>query len=788
MCGIAGCLALALEADPDQAWLARALDRICHRGPDDDGVYTDPDVALGFRRLSILDLSLAGHQPMRSADGRFWMVFNGEIYNYLELGAELRDQGVVLRSTGDAEVLLEAYALVGKDVVHRLRGMYAFAIWDTWTRELFCARDPFGIKPFYYRIDRGPGPAPGGQAGPGDRASHGNQIGPHDQTGPGDRADPGNQAGFGNQAGPGDQAAAGFPIGLPGGGSPEAAPAPPAARGGRHAAPAASEPDLGDQASSNGGEPDWFTPTARPARRPGRHAAGGAGGPGVLHDEGMAGDPSAAAAPARATGEPPGTVDLRLRFSSERKALAEPGELAALDSGALRRYLAFQYVPAPDTMTPPIRVLPPGHAMIARPGRPVDVYRYWRADLRPARTASESTPRTILAAMRDSVAVHLRSHAPLGAFLSGGIDSAAICALAAEHRPDLLTFTVGFEREGYSEIDRAQETAAAIGVQSIPYVITREEFFRHLPQIIWHLDDPMADAAAVPLWFVAREAAKQVKVVLSGEGSDELFGGYAIYHQPGVVRAGERLPDWGRAPIKKAASMIPAGVKGRGFLERTSTPLRHRYIGNARVFTEGEVARIAAQPGTASPWDVTGPIYDQAEHAGLDDVSTMQLVDINTWLAGDILVKADRMTMAHSLELRVPFLDAEVLKVASRLARAEKIGAGTTKLALRSAMSEVLPKAAAERAKLGFPVPIGHWLTGDSYEFADQVLRQAQTDEWIDRKEALRLLEALRAGEPGVEWRHVWVLIVFSLWHQIFVERAYDPVALGWERAARVPR
>jgi asparagine synthase (glutamine-hydrolysing) len=760
MCGIAGCLALALEADPDRAWLTPALDRICHRGPDDDGVYTDPDVALGFRRLSILDLSLAGHQPMRSADGRFWMLFNGEIYNYVELGAELRDQGVVLRSTGDAEVLLETYALVGKDVVHRLRGMYAFAIWDTWTRELFCARDPFGIKPFYYCIDRGPGPAPGGLAGSSDLA------------------------------GPGDQAAAGFPAGQPGGAAPEAAPAPPPRpRGGRHAAPAsADEPDRGEQASSNGGGHDWFTPAARPARRPGRHAVGGPDGRGVLHDKGAPGDPSAAAAPARATAEPPGAVDLRLRFSSERKALAEPGELAALDSGALRRYLAFQYVPAPDTMTPPIRVLPPGHAMIARPGRPVDVYRYWRADLRPARTASESTPRTILAAMRDSVAVHLRSHAPLGAFLSGGIDSAAICALAAEHRPDLLTFTVGFEREGYSEIDRAQETAAAIGVRSIPYVITREEFFRHLPQIIWHLDDPMADAAAVPLWFVAREAAKQVKVVLSGEGSDELFGGYAIYHQPGVVRAGERLPDWGRAPIKKAASMIPAGVKGRGFLERTSTPLRHRYIGNARVFTDGEVARIAARPGPASPWDVTNPVYDQAEHAGLDDVSTMQLVDINTWLAGDILVKADRMTMAHSLELRVPFLDAEVLKVASRLARTEKIGAGTTKLALRSAMSQVLPKAAAERAKLGFPVPIGHWLTGDSYEFADQVLCQAQTEEWIVRKEALRLLEALRAGEPGVEWRHVWVLIVFCLWHQIFVERAYDPVALGWERAARVPR
>ena len=221
MCGIAGCLALALEADPDQAWLTRALDRISHRGPDDDGVYTDADVALGFRRLSILDLSLAGHQPMRSADGRFWMLFNGEIYNYVEMAAELREQGVTLRSNGDAEVLLETYARVGKDVVHRLRGMYALAIWDTWTRELFCARDPFGIKPFYYCIDRGPGMVSG--------------------------ADSNGAAG--------------------------GAPAPglaPRLRGGRHAAPAAaSRPAAPEQADPPAAPDDWFSPAMRSARRPG---------------------------------------------------------------------------------------------------------------------------------------------------------------------------------------------------------------------------------------------------------------------------------------------------------------------------------------------------------------------------------------------------------------------------------------------------------------------------------------------------------------------------------------
>jgi asparagine synthase (glutamine-hydrolysing) len=476
-----------------------------------------------------------------------------------------------------------------------------------------------------------------------------------------------------------------------------------------------------------------------------------------------------------------------LRFASERKCLASPGELSALDRDALRQYLAFQFVPPPQALTPPIRVLPPGHALIARPGGSVDVFRYWRADLRPAPAPSDNTAASILAVMRDSIAVHLRSDAPLGAFLSGGIDSAAICALAAEHRPDLLTFTVGFEREGYSEIDRAQETAAALGVKSIPYVISAEEFFTHLPRIIWHLDDPMADAAAVPLWFVAREASRHVKVVLSGEGSDELFGGYAIYHQPGVVRAGERLPELARAPLKRAASMIPAGVKGKGFLERTSTPLRERYIGNAHVFVGDQVDLVARGPGSAaaSAYAVTAPIYDQAAEAGLDDTSTMQLVDINTWLHGDILVKADRMTMAHSLELRVPFLDREVMAVAARLAREEKIGGGTTKLALRQAMGAVLPQAAAERAKLGFPVPIGHWLKGDMYGWAERLLREARTDEWINRDAALSLLERFRAGEPEVSWRHIWVLIVFSLWHQIYVEGVYNPAALGWEHAPR---
>jgi len=627
MSGIAGCLALAEGTRPDADWAVRAARRIAYRGPDDEGVFAEGSIALAARRLAVIDVSPGGHQPMRSADGRFWMVYNGEIYNCAELAQRLKARGVQLRGGSDSEVLLETYAGEGKDALRRLRGMYAFAIWDTRNGELFCARDPFGMKPLYYML----------------------------------------------------------------------------AEGGR-----------------------------------------------------------------------------QLRFASERKALVGPGEVSVIDPDALRRFLSFQYVPAPATMTPPVRSLPPGHFMTARPGGPVDVFRYWRPVLRPARSPSPDTPEKILAALRDSVAAHLRSDVPVGAFLSGGVDSAALCALAAESRPGLMTFTAGFAWSGYSEIEEAQETAAALGLKSVPCVITAAEFAARLPQIIWHLDDPMADAAAVGLWFAAREARRHVKVVLSGEGADELFGGYGVYYQPSVVRAAPRMPGWGRSSAGAVAARMAAGQRGKGLLKRIATPLRSRYIGNAYVFAAEDVD-VLTRYGGGTVFDVTDPLFDQAAQAGLDDVATMQFVDINTWLPGDILVKADRATMAHGLELRAPFLDREVMAVASRLARAEKTAAGTTKFALREAMGGLLPQVAAERKKLGFPVPIGHWFHGELSGYAEQVIREARTEEWLDKRAVLDVLRRFRAGDPDVPWRQLWALVVFSLWHQIYVERVFDPVALGWQ-------
>jgi asparagine synthase (glutamine-hydrolysing) len=408
------------------------------------------------------------------------------------------------------------------------------------------------------------------------------------------------------------------------------------------------------------------------------------------------------------------------------------------------------------------------------------VFRYWRPVLRPAKSPAVDTPERILAVLRESVATHLRSDVPLGAFLSGGVDSAAICALAAESRPGMLTFTAGFARPGYSEIEQAQETAAALGLKSVPYVITAQEFAARLPQIIWQLDDPMADAAAIPLWFVAREARRHVKVVLSGEGADELFGGYGVYYQPSVVRAATRLPGWGRNSAGAMAARISPGQRGKGLLQRISLPLRDRYIGNAHVFSGAEV-NLLTRYGGGTVFDVTDPLFDQAASAGLDDVATMQLVDINTWLPGDILVKADRAAMAHGLELRSPFLDREVMAVASRLSRAEKTAAGTTKFALREAVGGLLSQAAAERRKLGFPVPIGHWFRGELSGYAEQVIHEARTEEWLDKREVLNVLRQFRAGDPEVPWRRLWVLLVFSLWHQIYVERVFDPVKLGWQ-------
>ncbi|MBV8294693.1 MAG: asparagine synthase C-terminal domain-containing protein, partial [Mycobacterium sp.] len=380
----------------------------------------------------------------------------------------------------------------------------------------------------------------------------------------------------------------------------------------------------------------------------------------------------------------------------------------------------------------------------------------------------------ITAVLEDSVAKHMRADVTVGAFLSGGIDSTAIAALAIRHNPRLITFTTGFEREGFSEIDVAVASAEAIGARHIAKVVTPDEFVTALPEIVWYLDEPVADPALVPLFFVAREARKHVKVVLSGEGADELFGGYTIYREPLSLKPFDYLPGPLRRSMGTLSKPLPDGLRGKSLLHRGSLTLQQRYYGNARSFSDVQLRDVL--PGFRPDWthtDVTASLY--SESADWDPVARMQHIDLFTWLRGDILVKADKMTMANSLELRVPFLDPEVFAVASRLPVQAKITRTTTKYALRRALEPIVPPHVLNRPKLGFPVPIRHWLrAGPLLEWAHEMVNSSATDHLIDASAVRRMLDEHRCGTTDHS-RRLWTLLIFMLWHAIFVEHSVAP-------------
>ena len=462
-------------------------------------------------------------------------------------------------------------------------------------------------------------------------------------------------------------------------------------------------------------------------------------------------------------------------LGSEKKALLVLGRGSdeAVDTTALQQYLTLQYVPEPASLHRRIRRIESGTSFTVRPGGEPVTRRYFTPTF-PIRPADdpERVYDEIREVMEDTVRVHMRADVTVGSFLSGGIDSTAIAALAKRHNPDLITFTTGFERPGYSEVDVAARSAEALGVRHVIKVVSAREMMDALPLIVWYLDDPVADPALVPLWFVAREARRHVKVVLSGEGADELFGGYNIYREPLSLRALTGLPAPVRAGLAGVSRRMPEGWRGKDMLRRGAVPIEQRYYGNARIFRDSELGFLATRDPAVSFRDVTDPLY--AATAGWDDVTRMQYVDLFTWLRGDILVKADKMTMANSLELRVPFLDPEVFRVASRLPVDMRITRDSTKVALRRALRDVVPPHVLERRKLGFPVPIRHWLKHEMYEWARDVITSSETTHLVDRAYALSLLDAHRAG-PHDASRKLWTLLVFMIWHGIFVEGRIKP-------------
>jgi asparagine synthase (glutamine-hydrolysing) len=471
-------------------------------------------------------------------------------------------------------------------------------------------------------------------------------------------------------------------------------------------------------------------------------------------------------------------------FSSEKKSLLrlaptlgiEPG----LDEKALQHYLTLQYVPEPETLHTEIRRIESGTSFTVseKSGETkLTTERYFVPAFRARKIDSPAGAQKlydeIADAMRDSVAKHMRADVTVGSFLSGGIDSTAIAALAKEHNPNLITFTTGFEREGYSEVDVAAESAAAIGVKHIVRTVSPQEMMDAVPAIVWYLDDPVADPALVPLWFIAREARKYVKTVLSGEGADELFGGYTIYREPISLAPFEKVPGGLRRALGRFSTKLPDGLRGKDMLRRGALTLEQRYYGNARIFPEDQLRSVLRnfQQGVGH-MDITAPHY--AESASWDPVTRMQHVDLFTWLRGDILVKADKVTMANSLELRVPFLDAEVFKIASQVPQAEKITSETTKYALRQGLKQIVPAHVLNRKKLGFPVPIRHWLRNEMYSWARDIIVSSGTDALLDKEAVLRMLEDHRAGNADHS-RRLWALLMFMVWHGIFVEQRISP-------------
>jgi asparagine synthase (glutamine-hydrolysing) len=460
-------------------------------------------------------------------------------------------------------------------------------------------------------------------------------------------------------------------------------------------------------------------------------------------------------------------------FGSEIKSLlVVPGVERKVGAEAFWNYLTFQYAPDPLTLFENIYKVPAAHYAVIQDGR-LTLKRYWEVQFIPEERPLEYYIEGTREILRNSVKAHMNSDVPRGAFLSSGVDSSTIVALLKELE-QVQTFTVGFEGAGgQSEIEYARETARLLGTEHRDTIVTAKEYLEAVPRLIYYQDEPVADPSAIALYFVAELASRYVTVVLSGEGADEVFGGYTIYREPLSLKMFEYIPPSIRRSLGTVAQFLPEGMKGRSFLIRGSKTVQERHVGNAFIFGEAmkeEFVKLNPdQLGLRRPMDITKPYYDKVAH--YDDVTKMQYIDFHTWLTGDILMKADKMTMANSLELRVPFLDKEVFAFASRIPMAYRMMNGTTKYVLRQAVKDILPQAVAERPKLGFPVPTRQWLRKEHYSWAKELIQESPVDHLIDKSYVLRLLEEHKNGVRD-HARKVWTVLVFLLWHRIYVEQA----------------
>lgn len=615
MCGIAGFTGVLPDGHDV---IERMTEVITHRGPDDVGFYEDDNMTMGFRRLSIIDLG-TGHQPILNEDGTKVLTYNGEIYNYQELRVELIAAGHVFTTQTDSEVLLHGFEEWGPAVLDRLRGMWAFAIYDTTDGSLFLARDRFGIKPLHYV-------------------------------------------------------------------------------------------QVGDN----------------------------------------------------------------LVYASEIKSILEyPGYHKRFNEAELDSYLSFQYVIPPATFFQDVYCLMPGHYLEFKGGQ-LSITRYWNASFEVDESLTEEEAvRRIDEAFTESVEAHRIADVEVGCFLSSGVDSSWV----ASYFEGQQTFTVGFDvgDEKYDETIYAEPLAKAIGTTQHSKTISPEEYWEVFPKAQWHFDQPLADPSAIALYFVSKIASEQVKVVLSGEGADELFGGYLAYHEPlDRAKTRQRYPYPVRAAGASLSKLIPSQRHNR--FVRSMLGVEDTYVGDGgghggRLMDAADKRRILKDAsGVRDCAAITRPYYDDYE--GNDDIAKMQLFDMNVWMVGDILLKADRMSMANSLELRVPFLDSKVWDVARTLPASMRVSdegpAGNTKCAMRKAAQLHLPKATAQKPKLGFPTPIRVWLRREPFYLkVREAFLGSTAQRFFDTTALMALLDTHYQVKADTS-RPIWTVYSFIIWYDLY--------------------
>lgn len=611
MCGFAGYIHNYGTFDKEEV-IHKMADRIKHRGPDDAHYYIDDGIALGFRRLSIIDLE-GGRQPILNEDGSLVLLFNGEIYNYQELRKELIKAGHVFTTKTDSETILHGYEEYGKKILDRLRGMFAFIIWNKNTKELFGARDIFGIKPFYY------------------------------------------------------------------------------------------------------------------------------------YKKGK-----------------------EFMFGSEIKSfLSHPNFEKELDEDMIPLYLSYEYSPDERTIFKNVFKLPGAHCFTYKNGE-LKVERYYKIEYKIEDDKSlEYWEDAITKEFTESVSMHQIADVEVGCFLSSGVDSSYVVKEISKGTKKVKTFSVGYEEEKYSELPYAQDFSDVIGVPNIANKVSADEFFDAVPEIQYYMDEPLPNPSEIPLYFLAKNARRYVKVVLSGEGADELFGGYPMYLAGGHFdHYSHKVPRPVRKVLGTVAKHCP-NFKGKNFLVRGAMEPYQRFMRANYVFQSAERQKFLRRPiASKVPEEYSKRYFDEVSN--LDEPTQLQYVDMHTWMIYDILLKADRMSMANSLELRVPFLDKKMLELSTRIPSRYRAANETTKIALRGAAIKQLPERTANKKKLGFPVPLNDWLREDKYYNKVKAAFQSDiAEKFFVTSELMKLLDDHKCGK-ALNMQKIWSFYTFILWYEQF--------------------